>query len=232
MIATQKIRKGKNNSAYYRILHLKSHTLTFPQCNIDPVNEWIDSISPNQDDINFNSDEDFSKKFDLTGIKQLEIRALFNKDIREQIAKNPNWTWKFGNKCILLKYRIDVSELHDSQDIKIPFKELSQLHKKLKNIDIADGPSEDELESDKPKEIINKKLFNKRMTTFGILIGCGTVLTSFSLFLLFIFFVRIDFRFFVQGVFFMAIGLTLFIYGKSEWKRNKELKANGKVTED
>ena len=49
--------------------------------------------------------------------------------------KNPNWTWKFGNKCILLKYRIDVSELHDSQDIKIPFKELSQLHKKLKNID-------------------------------------------------------------------------------------------------
>ena len=30
----------------------------------------------------------------------------------------------------------------------------------------------------------------------------------------------------------MAIGLTLFIYGKSEWKRNKDLKASGKVTQD
>ena len=70
------------------------------------------------------------------------------------------------------------------------------------------------------------------MAIFGILMGCGTAITSFSLFLLFIFFVRIDFRFFVQGIFFLAIGLTLFIYGKSEWKRNKTLKANGKVTED
>ena len=232
MIATQRIRKGKNNSTYYRILHLKSHTLNFPQCNIDPINEWIDSISPNQDDINFTSDEDFSKKFDLTGPDQLKIRALFNKDIRDHITKNPNWKWKFGNNRILLKYRIDFSELHNFQDINISFKEFSQLHKKLKNIDLANEPSEAELKSDKPNEIINKKLFNKRMATFGILMGCGTVLTSFSLFLLFIFFIRIDFRFFVQGVFFMAIGLTLFIYGKSEWKRNKELKANGKVTED
>ena len=232
MITTQRIRKGKNNSDYYRILHLKSHTLTFPQCNIDPINEWIDSISPNEDDINFTSDENFSKKFDLTGLDQLKIRALFNKDIREEIAKNPNRTWRFENECILLKYKIDIQELHNLQDIKVSFKEFSQLHKKLENIDIANGPSEAELESDTPKEIINKKLFNKRMTTFGILIGCGTVLTLFSLFLLFIFLVRIDFRFFVQGIFFMAIGLTLFIYGKSEWKRNKELKASGKVTED
>ena len=232
MITTQRIRKGKNNSDYYRILHLKSDTLTFPQCRIDPINEWIDSISPNQDDINFTSDKDFSKKFDLTGENQLKIRALFNKNIREQISKKPNWTWKFENKCILLKYKIDVPELHNFQDIKTSFKEFSQIYKKLKNIDIANGPSEAELESDKPKEIINKKLFNKRMTTFGILMGCGSVLTSFSLFLLFIFLVRIDFRFFVQGIFFMAIGLTLFIYGKSEWKRNKELKASGKVTED
>ena len=231
MITTQRIRKGKNNSAYYRILHLKSHKLTFPQCNIDPVNEWIDSISPNQDDINFTSDEDFSKKFDLTGQDQLKIRALFNKDIREQIAKNPNWKWKFENECILLKYRIDIQELHNMQDIKISFTEFSKLHNKLEKIDIPNGPSKDELESDKPKEIINKNLFKKRMTTFGILMGCGTVLTSFSLFLLFIFLVRIDFRFFVQGIFFMAIGLPLFIYGKSEWKRNKELRASGKVTE-
>ena len=232
MITTQRIRKGKNNSDYYRILHLKSHTLTFPQCNIDPINEWIDSISPNEDDINFTSDENFSKKFDLTGPDQLKIRALFNKDIREEIAKNPNRTWRFENECILLKYKINIQELHNLQDIKVSFKEFSQLHKKLENIDIANGPSEAELESDTPKEIINKKLFNKRMTTFGILMGCGTLLTFFSLLLLFIFFVRIDFRFFVQGVFFMAIGLTLFIYGKSEWKRNKELKASGKVTED
>ena len=232
VIVTQRIRKGKSKSDYYRILHLKSNTLTFPQCSIIPVNEWIDRISPNQDDINFISDEDFSKKFDLIGPDQLKIRALFNKDIREEIAKNPNWSWKFENQCILLKYRINIQELHHSQDIKVSFKEFSQLYKKIEKIDIANGPSEAELESDKPKEIINKKLFNKRMTTFGIFMGCGTILTSFSMFLLFIFFVRIDFRFFVQGVFFMAIGLTLLIYGKSEWKRNKDLKASGRVTQD
>ena len=231
-IATRRIRKGKNNSDYYRILHLKSHTLTFPQCSIDPVNEWIDSISPNQDDINFTSDEDFSKKFDLTGENQLKIRALFNKSIREQISKKPNWKWKFENECILLKYKINAPELHNFQDIKVSLKELSQLHKKLEKSNIVSKPLEAELESDNPKEIINKKLFKKRMAIFGILMGCGTAITSFSLFLLFIFFVRIDFRFFVQGIFFLAIGLTLFIYGKSEWKRNKTLKANGKVTED
>jgi len=231
-IATRRIRKGKNNSDYYRILHLKSHTLTFPQCNIEPVNEWIDSISPNQDDINFTSDEDFSKKFDLTGENQLKIRALFNKSIREQISKKPNWKWKFENEYILLKYKINVPELHNFQDIKVSLKELSRLHKKLGKINITNEPSEAELESDNPKEIINKKLFKKRMAIFGILMGCGAALTSFSIFLLFIFFVRIDFRFFVQSVFFLAIGLTLFIYGKSEWKRNIELKASGKVTED
>ena len=231
-IATRRIRKGKNNSDYYRILHLKSHTLTFPQCSIEPVNEWIDSISPNQDDINFTSDIDFSKKFDLTGENQLKIRALFNKSIREQISKKPNWKWKFENECILLKYKINAPELHNFQDIKVSLKELSQLHKKLEKSNIASEPLEAELESDNPKEIINKKLFKKRMAIFGILMGCGTAITSFSLFLLFIFFVRIDFRFFVQGIFFLAIGLTLFIYGKSEWKRNKTLKANGKVTED
>mgnify|MGYP001463221495 FL=1 len=30
----------------------------------------------------------------------------------------------------------------------------------------------------------------------------------------------------------MIIGLTIFIYGKSEWKRNKKLKTNGHVTEN
>ena len=231
-IATRRIRKGKNNSDYYRILHLKSHTLTFPQCSIDPANEWIDSISPKQDDINFTSDEDFSKKFDLTGENQLKIRALFSKSIREQISKKPNWKWKFENECILLKYKINVPELHNFQDIKISTKEFSQLHKKLEKIDIASVPSEAKLESDNPREIINKQLFKKRMAVFGVLIVCGAALTSFSLFLLFIFFVRIDFRFFVQGIFFMTIGLTIFIYGKSEWKRNKKLKTNGHVTEN
>ena len=206
MIVTQRIRKGKNKSDYYRILLLKSNTLTFPQCSIIPVNEWLDSISPNQDDINFISDEDFSKKFNLTGPDQLKIRALFNKDIREEIVKNPDRSWRFENECILLKYRINIQELHHSQDIKVSFKEFSQLYKKLEKIDIANGPSEAELESDKPKEIINKKLFNKRMTIFGIFMGCGTILTSFSIFLLFIFFVRIDFRFFVQGVFLWRLG--------------------------
>ena len=62
-------------------------------------------------------------------------------------------------------------------------------------------PSEAEPESVNPKAIINKKLFKKRMAVFGVLMGCGAALTSFSLFLLFIFFVRIDFRFFIQSIF-------------------------------
>ena len=103
-----------------------------------------------------------------------------------------------------MKYKINIPELHNFQDIKVSLKELSQLNKKLEKINIASEPLEAELESDNPKEIINKKLFKKRMAIFGILMGCGTAITSFSLFLLFIFFVRIDFRFFVQGIFFFG----------------------------
>ena len=127
----------------------------------------------------------FSKKFDLTGENQLKIRALFNKSIREQISKKPNWKWKFENECILLKYKINAPELHNFQDIKVSLKELSHLHKKLEKSNIASEPLEAEIESDNPKEIINKKLFKKRMAIFGILMGCGTAITSFSLFLLF-----------------------------------------------
>ena len=100
-----------------------------------------------------------------------------------------------------MKYKINVPELHNFQDIKVSLKEFSQLHKILEKVNIASGPSETELESDNPLEIINKKLFKKQIAIFGVLMVCGVELTSFPLFLLFIFFVRIDFRFFVQSVF-------------------------------
>ena len=86
-----------------------------------------------------------------------------------------------------MKYKINVPELHNFQDIKVSLKEFSQLHKKLEKINIASVPSEGKLESDNPKEIINKKLFKERMAVFRVLIGCGAALTSFSVFLLFIF---------------------------------------------
>ena len=232
MIGTQRIPKGKNNSTYYRVIHFKSDTLNFPKCSVDPIHEWIDSISPNPDDINFISDEEFSKKFDLTGEDQAKIRALFNKNIRKQIIKNPNWTWKFDNNSILIKYRIINHNIKDMNDIKHSFKELSLLHNKLNKTNTNALPSKDEIESDTPKEIIDKKLYNKRMTTFGFLIGCGTLLTLFALFLLFVFFVRIDFRFLIQGIFCMFIGFPLLLYAKSEWKRNKKLKTDGKVTKN
>ncbi len=65
------------------------------------------------------------------------------------------------------------------------------------------------------------------MTTFGFLIGCGTLLTLFALFLLLVFFVRIDFRFLIQGIFCMFIGLPLLLYANSEWKQKTKNRWEG-----
>ena len=229
MVATQRIPRGKNSTVYNRIIHYKSDALDLPKCDVDPTHEWVDSISPTPDDINFISDEEFSKKFDLTGDDQIKIRALFNEDIRKIMVDNPNWTWKFDNNSILIKYRITGQALNEMSDIKPSLGELSKLHKKLKTTDITTLPSNEEIEADTPDEIINKKLYTKRMATFGCALGCGTFLILLALFMLFGFFVRIDFAFLFQGLFIGFVGVSLFLYGKSEWKRNKKLKADGKI---
>ena len=89
--------------------------------------------------------------------------------------------------------------------------------------------TEEEIAQDTPKEIIDKKLYNKRLATFGCTMGCGTLALLFALPLLFGSFVRLDFEMLFLGLFFGVPGILLFLYGRSEWKRNKRLKAEGKV---
>ena len=57
MAASQRTSQGKH-SIYNRIIHYKSPALDLPKCNVVPTHEWVDSISPEPDDINFISDED------------------------------------------------------------------------------------------------------------------------------------------------------------------------------
>ena len=229
MVATQRIPKGKNNTVYNRIIHYRSNALDLPKCAVDPTHEWVDTISPAPDDINFISDKEFSKKFDLTGDDQAKIRALFNKDVRGIMVKNPDWIWKFDNNSILIKYRIKNQALNEMDDIKPSLGELSKLHNKLKTTDITTLPTKEEIDADTPQEIIDKKLYNKRMVTFGCILGCSTVLILLALFMLLGFLIRIDFAFLFQGIFVGLVGIPLFIYGRSEWKRNKKLKKDGKV---
>ena len=63
-----------------------------------------------------------------------------------------------------------------------------------------------------------------------ILLGCGTSLILLALLMLFGFVVKIKLPFLFQGLFLGFVGFSLCQYGKSEWKRNKKLKADGKVT--
>ena len=229
MIATQRISQGKNSVIYNRIIHCKSHTLDLPKCDIEPTHEWIDSISPTQNDINFVTDKEFSKKFDLTGDNQQKIRTLLSKSVRSIIVDNPEWKWKMENQSILLKYRINNSIVNDMSDIKPSLATLSLVYNKLNTGTIETLLSQEEIEKDTPDEIINKKLYNKRMITFGCVLGCGTFLLLLALFLLFGFFVRMNFALLFQGLFLGFIGIVLFQYSTSEWKRNKELKKEGKV---
>ena len=229
MIATQRISQGKNSVIYNRIIHCKSHTLDLPKCDIEPTHEWIDSISPTQNDINFVSDKEFSKKFDLTGDNQKKIRTLLSKSVRNVIVDNPEWKWKMENQAILIKYRISKSIVNDMSDVKPSLSTLSLVYNKLNTGTIDTLLSQEEIEKDTPDEIINKKLYNKRMITFGCALGCGTFLIFLALFLLFGFFVRMNFALLFQGLFLGFIGIVLFQYSTSEWKRNKELKKEGKV---
>ena len=115
-------------------------------------------------------------------------------------------------------------------DLKSSLDRVSKLFEILKNGHIATKLSKQEIEQDIPDETIDKKLYNKRMAIFGCLLGCGTSLILLALLMLFGFVVKIKLPFLFQGLFLGFVGFSLFQYGKSEWKRNKKLKADGKVT--
>ena len=229
MVSQERVSRGKNNVDYYRVIYYRSNELDLPKCKVEPTSEFIDSIAPDEDDINFVSDDDFSKKFDLMGDDESKVRALFNENVRRIMINNPEWKWKLDGNRIMIKYIISGSTIADMQDIKPSLGELALFHNELKTIDITDLPTEEEIAQDTPKEIIDKKLYNKRLATFGCTMGCGTLAILFALPMFLGFFVRLDFEMLFLGLFYGVPGILLFLYGRSEWKRNKQLKAEGKV---
>ena len=229
MVSQERVSRGKNNVDYYRVIYYRSNELDLPKCKVEPTSEFIDSIAPDEDDINFVSDDDFSKKFDLMGDDESKVRALFNENVRRIMINNPEWKWKLDGNRIMIKYIISGSTIADMQDIKPSLGELALFHNELKTIDITDLPTEEEIAQDTPEEIIDKKLYNKRLTTFGCTMGCGTLAILFALPMFLGFFVRLDFEMLFLGLFYGVPGILLFLYGRSEWKRNKQLKAEGKV---
>ena len=229
MVSQERVSRGKNNIDYYRVIYYQSNELDLPKCKVEPTSDFIDSIAPDEDDINFVSDDDFSKKFDLMGDDESKIRALFNENVRRIKINNPEWKWKLDGNRIMIKYIISGSTIADMQDIKPSLGELALFHNELKTIDITDLPTEEEIAQDTPKEIIDKKLYNKRLATFGCTMGCGTLAILFALPMFLGFFVRLDFEMLFLGLFYGVPGILLFLYGRSEWKRNKQLKAEGKV---
>jgi len=229
MVSQERVSRGKNNIDYYRVIYYQSNELDLPKCKVEPTSEFVDSIAPDEDDINFVSDDDFSKKFDLMGDDESKVRALFNEDVRRIMTNNPEWKWKLDGNRIMIKYIISGSTIVDMQDIKPSLGELALFHNELKTIDITDLPTEEEIAQDTPEEIIDKKLYNKRLATFGCTMGCGTLAILFSLPMFLGFFVRLDFEMLFLGLFYGVPGILLFLYGRSEWKRNKQLKEVGKV---
>ena len=228
MVATQRSSQGKS-TIFHRVIHFRSYTLGLPKCAVSPTHEWIDSISPEPDDINFISDEKFSKKFDLTGENQLRIRKIFNQEIRAIMVNNSKWTWKLENHSILIKYLITVEDLNQMNDIKPSLIELSKLYKILQSTDITSPSTREQIEADILDEIIDKKLYKKRMVIFACLLLFGAFLVLLALFMLIGFFIKIKFPFLFYGLFLGLVGFALFQYGKSEWVRNKNLKKEGKV---
>ena len=118
MVSQNSEKKSKNSVSHYRVIYYNSDDWDLPKCEINPTYELIASIMPDPSDINFVSDEDFSKKFDLMGENEPMIRALFNENIRRIISANPEWVWEFNNDQIMIKYLISGSTISELEDIK------------------------------------------------------------------------------------------------------------------
>ena len=145
------------------------------------------------------------------------------------MVNNSKWTWKLENHSILIKYLITVEDLNQMNDIKPSLIELSKLYKILQSTDITSQSTREQIEADILDEIIDKKLYKKRMVIFACLLFFGAFLVLLALFMLIGFFIKIKFPFLFYGLFLGLVGFALFQYGKSEWVRNKNLKKEGKV---
>jgi len=230
MVSRDRVRVGKNNYEDYRVIYYRSNDLDMPKCNVEESSEFMDNIAPDPDDINFVSDEIFSKKFDLMGDDEQKIRALINEEVRGVLVDNEKWTWKFDGNRILIKYLIEHNEISDMSDIKPSLGELAKIHNAIKEIDMENLPSSEQIDADTPRETINKKLYNKRMTIFGSTIGCGTIAMIWGIVIFFEALIRMQFDIFLTAFFFTLPGALAFRFGYSEWKRNKQLKSEGRIT--
>ena len=227
MIYRERVKVGKNNYKDYRVIYYSSRDFDLPKCNIDESSEFLDRITPNPDDINFVSDNTFSKSFNLMGQNEPKIRALMTEEIRSIVIKNKKWIWEFDNTIILIRYVInDNSRIND---IKPSILELEKIHKAIKKIDMKNLPTSEQIDADQPREIIDTGLYNKRMAIFGSSIGCGLVSMIFGVVIFFVAFLRMQFDIFLTAFFFTAPGIAVFTFGRNEWIRNKKLKSEGNV---
>ena len=229
MVSTKKISERKNNILINRNIYLRSKELNLPDGYVEPSLEFLSEIFPDERDINFVSDEQFSKKFDLIGEDIPKIRTLFNQAVRKILLNNPDWTIKFKNNEVLITYQIKKEMYNSTNDIKPALGELSKLHQEIRSVKLNYTLSPEEIKLETPEEIIDSALYKKRMRTFGFAIGCSAVPILFGLFGLFGAFVRLDFEMLLISLTYGVPGLLLFFWGKSEWSRNKKLKADGKV---
>ena len=198
--------------------------------NLDPSTFSLDMFSPDEDDINFISDEDFSKMFDLKGENKITIRTLFNEKIRAIITKNSEWNWKFDGNQIMVSYELEKRGAVN--DVKSSLGILAELHNELRSLDLTAPISAEELEKDIPDEIIDKKLYRKRMATFGCSMGCGMISLYLGLIFLWETILRRQLDMVFPSLFWAIPGFIALRFGYLEWKRNRQLKKDGKVKED
>ena len=229
MISNERVRVGKNNYEDHRLIYYKSAELDLPKCEVSPAIELLDNIIPDEDDINFISDEDFSKMFDLKGENEITIRTLFNKKIRTIITKNNEWNWKFDENQIMVSYELEKRGAVN--DIKSSLGVLAQIHNELRSIDLADPLNAEEIAKDTPDEIIDKKLYRKRMATFGCSMGCGIISLYLGLIFLWETILRRQLDMVFPSLFWSIPGFIALRFGYLEWKRNRQLKKDGKVKE-
>ena len=229
MISNERVRVGKNNYKDHRLLYYRTAEFDLPECEVSPAIELLDSIIPDEDDINFISDEHFSKMFDLKGENKITIRTLFNEKIRAIITKNSEWNWKFDGNQIMVSYELEKRGAVN--DVKSSLGILAELHNELRSLDLTAPISAEELEKDIPDEIIDKKLYRKRMATFGCSMGCGMISLYLGLIFLWETILRRQIDMVFPSLFWTIPGFIALRFGYLEWKRNRQLKKDGKVKE-
>ena len=227
MISNERVRVGKNNYIENRLIYYNSEELDLPQCEVDPAIEFLDNIIPDEDDINFISDEGFSKIFDLKGDDEMAVRTLFNEKIRAIMTKNNEWSWKFNGRQIMITYALEKRGAVN--DVRSSLEVLVEINNELRSIDLTDILNAEEIAKDTPDEIIDKKLYRKRMATFGCSMGCGMISLYTGLLFLWETILRRQLDMIFPSLFWAIPGFIAIRFGYLEWKRNKQLKRDGKV---